>query len=130
MLADGAHLNVSAERAIDTILGGKESPGEDEQMSKEEFAEWIRAAPMNFDDEFEYGEASRRLAKLYLTVLEDGCDAEEGHDVWFIIKERWPERAEATGDMSGFMHGWAFNAARNILALPPRQNPALLELDI
>ncbi|GAI19472.1 unnamed protein product, partial [marine sediment metagenome] len=43
MLADGAHLNVSASRALETILGSKESPEEGERRTDTEFAEWIRS---------------------------------------------------------------------------------------
>lgn len=127
MLADGAHLNVSAKRALDTILGGKESPEENERMSGAEFAEWIRSTPTEASGT-DYGGAARLIAKLYLMALEDGCDAQDPWDVWDVVEERWPQVAERAAGGTGFMHGWAFNAARHVLDLPPVNNPALSEM--
>jgi len=126
MLADGAHLNISAERALGTILGGEPSPSEDERMSDEEFANWIRSE----DKDIDYGESARRLARLYLMALEEGCEAEPPRDMWDVVRDRWPELAEECAGMTGFQHGWALNAARKVLAMPPVPNPALLEIEI
>jgi len=127
-MADGAHLGVSAERALATILGGEPSPTKDECMSDEEFAEWIRSAPEKLGD-FDYSEASRWLARYYLLALEDGCKAKDAWDVWDVIKAKLPKVAkEEAGEMTGFMHGWAHNAARKILAMPPASNPAILTI--
>ena len=131
MLADGAHLNVNAKRALDTILGGEESPKEDEQRTDQEFAEWIRSTPIeDSTSDADYGEASRLIAKLYLMALEEGCEGEDAWDVWLLVEERWPELAERASGGTGFMHGWAFNAARHVLGLGQVQNPALLEIEI
>lgn len=134
MLADGAHLNVSARRALDTILGGKESPKEDERMSQAEFAEWIRSTPTEEEDvdenlDFDYGEAARLIAKLYLRALEEAVASQDSHEVWQVVQERWPKAAKRAEGGTGFMHGWAFNAARHVLKLPPVSNPALIEIE-
>ena len=129
MLADGAHLKVSADRALETVLGGKESPAEDERMSALEFAVWIRTAPLESDEARDYGEAARCYAKLYLMAFEADCKG-EARDVWREAETRWPDLAKRCEGGTGFMHGWAFNAARNVLHMPPVQNPALLEIEI
>jgi hypothetical protein len=35
---------------------------------------------------------------------------------------------EEAGGMTGFMWGWAFNAARRICELPPAANPAIVTI--
>lgn len=136
MLSDGAHLNIDAKRSLGVILGGEKHPDKDELGSDESFAEWIRSAPMDFGGDLSYSEASRRIANLYLQVLEDGRsskqvgDSARAWDIWRVAKKRWPELASGASGASGFMHGWAFNAARHVLNMPPVQNPALLELQI
>src|SRR5487761_1741716 len=44
-MSDGAHLGVSASRALDTILGGAPPPSEKERMPWEDMAKWVRSAP-------------------------------------------------------------------------------------
>ena len=130
MLADGAHLNVDADRALETILGDKPSPTKDERKSDTEFADWIRSAKSPDGEELDYGETSRYIAKLYLMAMENGCQGDEGWDVWPEILERWPGEAAKVEGSTGFMHGWAFNAARKVLNMPPAPNPALLEIEV
>lgn len=153
MSTDGAHLGVNAERALDTILGGKPSPAEDEQMDAETFRTWIKTA----DREDSYGETARLCARYlleYLTAhpedvtlpLDDAYDyarmrAEHGNDtppldqwlpyrtsegVWDKAAAENPRLTEM--DLTGFMVGWAFNAARRCIELPPAPNPALLTI--
>ena len=143
-MSDGAHLGISARRALGTILGGSLQPAEKERKSKEEFASWIRSAPESIDDingEDGYSEASRWLARKYLLVME-GWFANPMYQrrswspqplsmsdaAWVDFKVKWPNDAEEAGLMTGFMHGWAFNAARHVLDIPPVGNPALLTL--
>jgi len=136
MLPDGAHLNMDAKQSLGVILGGEEHPSKDELGSDESFAEWIRSAPMDFGGDLSYSEASRRIANLYLQVLEDGRSSKQVSgcarewDIWRVAKKRWPELTSGASGASGFMHGWAFNAARHVLSMPPVQNPALFELQI
>ena len=104
-------------------------------MSQAEFAEWIRSTPIDEEEvdenlDFDYGDASRLIAKLYLMALEEGCEGKNPWGVWERVKERWPELAERAKGGTGFMHGWAFNAARHVLALPPVANPALVEVEL
>jgi len=94
-------------------------------MDDKEFERWIRSAPLGFED-VDYDEACRRLAKMYLTLLEEGLKIEKG--LLATLKRRFPHLAVDVGQMTGFMHGWAFNAARKIAGLEPAPNPALLQL--
>lgn len=159
MGSDGAELGVSAERALGTILGDQESPGEDEQMSDEAFEAWIRECPAIVN---EYGETARLAAKRVLLFLEEfpeartlaietegaWCDAAGVQLTQEQLREKLPEGAEflavkeglydemkrqgaglADLDLTGFMWGWAFNAAHKVLGLPSQPNPTLLEVD-
>ena len=154
MSADGAHLGVSAERALETILGGKPSPSDDEQMDAETFRNWIKTA----DREDSYGECARLCARYLLEYLTEHPEdvqlpLEATYD-WDRAKAelgRWPESDEKaryrTADglwdrasaaeprlkhmgLTGFMVGWAFNAARRCLEIPPAPNPALLTVAV
>jgi len=126
-LPDGAFLGIKARRALETIFGGKEPPSEDERMGDEEFEDWIRSAPLDFKD-VDYDEACRRLAKMYLILLEEGEEVSESQQLWEAFKRKFPKQAKVAGGMTGFMHGWAINAARKIVGLAPAPNPALLLL--
>jgi hypothetical protein len=155
MSADGAHLGVSAARALDTILGGKPSPSADEQMDAETFRIWIKTA----DREDSYGEAARLCARYLLEYLTahpedstlpldptynwDRARAELGRSPDSIEEMNryrtgeglWDRAAAVTPqlrqmDLTGFMVGWAFNAARRCLELPPAANPAILTVAV
>jgi hypothetical protein len=153
MSGDGAHLGVNAKRALDTILGGKPSPAADEQMDAETFRNWILTA----DREDSYGEKARLCARYLLEYLTahpehsqlpldntydyDRAQAELGRwpnglgemerfrsadGVWDYAAATHPKLREM--DLTGFMVGWAFNAARRCLEIPPAPNPALLTI--
>ena len=143
-MSDGAHLGVTAGRALATIFGGETQPIDEEQKSKEEFASWIRLAPESFEDivgEGGYSEASRWLARKYLLIMEEWFarsmyqrrpwspqHLSMRDAAWADCKVKWPEDVKEAGGMTGFMHGWAFNAARHVLGMPPTRNPALLTI--
>lgn len=133
MSTDGAHLGVNAERALDTILGGKPSPAEDEQMDAETFRTWIKTA----DREDSYGETARLCARYlleYLTAhpedvtlpLDQWLPYRTSEGVWDKAMAENPRLKEM--DLTGFMVGWAFNAARRCIELPPAPNPALMTI--
>ena len=150
MTADGAHLGVSAERAIETILGGKPSPSADEQMDADTFRTWIKTCPDNVTG---YGETARLAARYMLDYLTahpedmqlpldreidwERLQAEHGDaypEGWYDTYQKTPglyDRMKVAGwpiddlDLTGFMAGWAFNAARRCLEVPPAPNPAL-----
>ncbi len=129
-MGDGAHLGVTAVRALDTILGGEPSPTKKEGMTHEQFALWIRSASHALEDMPKgdgYSEASRWLARRYLLLLEEGSETQ---DAWDAFEARWPDDVHEAGGMTGFMHGWALNAALYTLKLPPTPNPALVTIEV
>jgi hypothetical protein len=159
MGADGAHLGVSAGRALSTILGGEPSPSPDEQMDADTFRAWIKSAPDTISEGGEegYSETARLCARYLLEYLETHpedtrlpLDATYDWERARAELGRAPESVEEmeryrTGDslwdrasqadlrlkdmdLTGFMVGWAFNAARRCLEMPPAPNPALLEI--
>ena len=78
MSSDGAHLGVSADRALKTIIGGDPEPEPDERRSPDEMRAWILSAPTT--DEFraymdahegaytdaDYGDCARVVARVIL----------------------------------------------------------------
>lgn len=48
--------------------------------------------------------------------------------MWEAFTKRWPDGDDWIGGSSGFMVGWAFNAARSIKGLNAVQNPAIVTL--
>jgi hypothetical protein len=131
MGSDGAHFGVTAGRALATILGGKSHPTEEDCMTREEFAAWIYSAPLSLEldakAEDSYTEASRRLAKRYLTILEQ-APAISRNIAWEVFETKWPDDVDEAGGMTGFMHGWAWNAARHSVGYGPQSNPAILTI--
>lgn len=146
MSNDGAHLGVGAKRALDTILGGEPSPSPEEGMDPFTMRRWLLDArwplPDDTDDTDAYNECARYAAKLVLEwLLADPKRAtspmETEYD-WDADPDRgakavgWYDQMKADGipigelGLSGFMWGWAANAARYCVELPPARNPAIL----
>lgn len=164
MSSDGAHLGVSANRAIKTILGGEPAPTADEVMGADEFRNWILAArtvpeweayldepsTREYTDE-DYGECARVAARAILeafladpTIASAPLEADYDWDgdpdrgaqgmkpeytrhpgLSPLLRERDVRLPEG---MSGFQWGWAANAARRCVELPPGENPAIVEI--
>jgi hypothetical protein len=129
-MSDGAHLGVGAERALQTILGGKPSPAPAERMDAPTFERWIRAAP---EDPQTYDDGGRFLAKLMLEVAlaSDGAGRLSVDELYDAAKEhagadRWRPLEE--NGVTGFMAGWAANAARWLCELGPLPNPAIIDV--
>lgn len=79
-MSDGAHLGVTAGRALETILGGKESPGDDELNPSGEVERRVRAAPRPLEGQpiherdlgdDAYSLATDAIAHAILLVLDD-----------------------------------------------------------
>lgn len=141
-MSDGAHLGVSADRALGTILGGEPSPEEDEQMGVIEFRAYI----MQPDQEaLDYGEAARRVARMILeffmadphratipteTVYQQPVDWSNPvvleRDLYAVMKDNGIPLADL--GLSGFQWGWAVNAARRCVELEPVSNPAIVTI--
>lgn len=57
-----------------------------------------------------------------------GRPKEASEACWRAFTERWPNGDEWIGGATGFMVGWAFNAARSIKGQPPAPNPAIVTI--
>lgn len=155
MSDDGADLGVSADRALETILGGAPQP--ERRRTPDE----MRAEILACEGPSDYDGTSRWVARLILEAIAaepelTTAPCETVYD-WDVIKAD-PRYANATGSegvevmseyvvsrslydllkdrgvplaelgLTGFMWGWAFNAARYCLGLPPEPNPAIVTL--
>lgn len=148
-MSDGAHAGISADRALDTILGGAPAPTEDEGQTAEEMRAEIMALT---EDPHTYGGTANWTAKLILEWLladprraqfpiENVYEHDDAGNLVFnaegglnLIEHGWYDRMKDDGidladlGLSGFMWGWAVNAARRCLELPPVANPAIINI--
>lgn len=138
---------MSAERALETILGNAPQPTDEERQTADEMRAEILACT---DDPNTYGGTATFMANRILTWLMahpehaqesseliydwDG-DPDRGSDGLkheFVRAPGWTELMKQDGawpdgvDLTGFMWGWAVNAARRCLELPPVANPAII----
>lgn len=146
-MTDGAHLGVNAKRALDTILGGEPSPTAEERQTAEEMRAEIMAlteCPNTYE-----GTASWTAKLILEWLLANPSRAQEPSEMeydWDADPDRgadgmkpgftkalgWYEQMKRDGidladlGLSGFMWGWAVNAARRCLELPPVPNPAII----
>lgn len=152
---DGAHLNYTADAGLKAVLGDSEEQASAERMTDEQFAAYIRECP---DDAATSYEGGARLAARYMLVwleahpseqwrpLEDEIDWKK-FEADSVTMEDWEtkrsqyiavegaydriaEEYPAIHDigLTGFMAGWAWNAARKVLNLAPQVNPAIVEV--
>ena len=147
MSSDGAHLGIDAKSALGVILGGKEEPEGKEPI---EFEKMVRFAPLGPVKELDYGGGANATARLVLEAYENYPQLTELSDSWVylrgldgkidwdkpivlnvtlyeVVKKLNPEHQELFSSLTGFMWGWAVNAARSILDLGPLPNPAIVE---
>lgn len=141
MSSDGAHLGYGPEESMKALVGGEQPT---EQMTAEEMRNNILATTEA--DANTYDGCGLYAAKLILLwLLADPSRAQgppeniyekdaDGKMKWpAVVTERgWYDRMKADGikinelDLTGFMWGWAVNAARRCLELPPEPNPAII----
>jgi hypothetical protein len=151
-MSDGAHAGVDAERALGTILGGEPAPDEtgEKTMSPVEMRAKLEAQeqPEGYDGTATYA------GKLILHFLlddpsrasipnenvydreafrRDGKPWDKFSDyivqagLYEVMRDAGEPWAEVTRlDLTGFMWGWAVNAARYCVELPPVPNPAII----
>ena len=123
MSIDGANLGVNAEGSLKAVLGG-EQPKKKDMRTPEEMREYIMAAPNSYEEgQKSYGEAAKWLAKQYLILLDEGYKG----DLYDEVERRQDGRDM---DFTGFMAGWAENAARYCKSLPEKANPAIVEIEV
>lgn len=151
---DGAHLGYSAETSLKAILGA-EQPAEDAAMDPRQMMEWILSAPgepFPDDNGQAYDACARYAARLVLQwLLADPTRAQSPTETEYDwnadpdrgVEGRKPEYTKAVGwydrmkddgvpigdlGLSGFMWGWAVNAARRCAELPAVPNPAIMTI--
>lgn len=155
-MSDGAHLQVSPSAAMRKIVGN-DPISEDAVQTKQEFERSIRNATVNWKDrEVPDGEGydmcSRYIARGILEMYEAFPDTRNLSDIPKFLQDAngditWENPIsltvtlsdvyrklyegtsyrEAYSESSGFMWGWAVNAARSILDLGPLPNPAIID---
>lgn len=153
MSGDGAHLGVGAERALKTILGGEPAPTEAEQEDIETMRARILSAPI---EAVSYDGTATACARLILEAWKRWpqlaevptqsvyLESPDGKMEWIggdavvlvpglhaALKQCYRDRPEALAvlsDLTGFMWGWACNAALRCVDLPPEPNPALVTI--
>lgn len=150
-MSDLAHQNVDARTAMGLVIGGGEVPV---APSDAEFEERIRNTPI-IQETFSYDTAADATARVVLEAYERypqlqllpedheylrGPDGEVdwGNPItinvtlYDVIRKLYPNGSEVYEklliDLSGFMWGWAVNAARKILGLGPLPNPAIMTI--
>ena len=121
MSIDGANLGVNAERSCEAVLGGKQ-PEKSEMRTPEQMREYVMSAPESYEEGRKgYGEAALWLARQYLILLDERFEG----DLYDEVKRRQGGRSM---DFTGFMVGWAENAARYVKGKPEKANPAIIEI--
>ncbi len=151
MSDDGAQLGYGAGQALVAVMGG-DQPSPEERMSVEQMHAAIMATtwpiPADVPDSEHYSYCSNYTAKLILQwIMADtsraqgpveniyAVDADGKTDYMAQPAELgWYDCMKADGvpiaelGITGFMWGWAANAARRCLELPEVPNPAILEM--
>jgi len=151
MSDDGADLGVDAKRALGVVLGGDEQPTEEERKSVAEMRETLLAAPI---ESTSYEGTANACARLILEAWEKypnvrdvpseneylrGPDGKTVLEPWVsitkdlhpVLKEIYKDNKAATAvlsDLTGFMWGWAVNAARRCSDMPQVPNPAIVTI--
>lgn len=125
MSQDGADLNMAADGAVKAALGGEQP----ERMSDEDFAAMIRGA----SNAGSYGGCANVIARGMLEHLERHPESAilDVFGLYDATKSDplTPQTVrDAMAESTGFMAGWAANAARHILKLNPVANPAIIEI--
>jgi hypothetical protein len=149
---DGADMGITAERALKTVLGGEESPTKEEGMTPAEMRDNLLSVGENPES---YDDGARKAGKIilqYLILHPEDCELTAESEYIYpegsfesmesmlrdrvlvrlgiddAMKEKEPALREQMSGMglTGFMYGWAVNAAKYSLGLPPVPNPAIV----
>ena len=124
MESDGANLGIKPERALKTILGGEKHPSKEEQLDPAQMRAEILSSPDEYfgNDGFSYDGSCMWLAKQFLLLLEAGIDGNES-TLYNAMIEKCGKKDYG---FTGYMVGWANNAARYAIGKPPQPNPAIM----
>ena len=152
--SDGANQGVTAQRALDTILGGEAAPGEEDKQTPEEVEAHIRSAPT--PEEWagnppqDYGERADYAAYAFLLIADEDPGIltreerypDDEHEIlrgkvrdldsvlYEAAKARWGDEVIRGLGLSGFQAGWAANTVRYIKGEPHGPNPAIVEVSV
>lgn len=148
-MSDGTQQGIGPSRALDTIIGGKPAPEQDDHNSP---AFWLRRLREKNDDIGGYDAHAEVMAKYILLayethpLLRDAPNEPQylepiNWDNPVILvqglsgrlkSEVYPDPThpfrKALSEATGFTWGWAFNIARYAIGLPPQPNPAIIEI--
>jgi len=97
------------------------SSQEGDMRTPEQMREYIMSAPVLRRRSKRLWEAALWLARQYLILLDECYEG----NLWDEVKKktRWRDM-----DFTGFMVGWAENAARYVKGKPEKENPAIVEM--
>lgn len=128
MSEDGADIGYSPLQGMHGALGGEQVEEEDRIK---DMAEYLDTAPSDIQT---YDDAARRLGKVFLDYLREQPEARDlsVEGLYSTVKESgyFDQVSYDPDGMSGFQVGWAANAARSALNLPPVANPAILTIEV
>lgn len=157
MSDDGADLGITAEDALSVVVGGEKQEDKKTRTPAELRAVIEAATDADLDS---YGGCGNRAAGLVLEFMGRHPEAatmpaDSEHDwpkradgstdwdatptlktmgVWEYMKQEEPDWFKAHDntwdELTGFLWGWAVNAARYCLALPPVPNPAIFTISV
>ena|SRR6266487_2805928 len=143
MGSDGAGLGITADRALETILGGDPSPTEDEEQTPEQVRARIETATPDT-----YGGATDCMTRAVLRLFAqredtqvwptdrtydtiDGKFQAVGPDLYSEAKTvATPDELTAFDGCTGFMWGFAVNQARWLSGQHPGGNPAIVTIGV
>lgn len=151
-MSDGSRQGIDAERALDTILGGKSALKGDEEKTP---AYWKERLAKKNDDIDGYDAHAEVMAKYILEAyieypalsglpisnvfLKGDIDWGRAQDFVLVpsvdgaLKKIYPDDnhpfQRALDEATGFSWGWACNIARYALGLPEKPNPALMTIE-
>lgn len=124
-MTDGAHLGILPEAAMKAVLGGDKPT---ERYSTAELAEHIEVTTLE-DARNSYDGCALYAAKLLLQyVRTTGMQPTEAAYEAMRPLVSNAERRDVLDQLTGFMWGWAMNAVRAIVELPPVSNPAIVTI--
>jgi hypothetical protein len=143
-MSDGAHLGITADRALNTILGGDPPPSEEETQTPSQVRERVMKAPKMMEGKAVYKRFGKEayciavdcLARAFLEIAEQDPSVlhEGGSDptdpLWDEFTKRYPEGNDWLGGVTGFQVGFAMNTVRYILSVPRGGNPALITINV
>lgn len=123
---DGAQMGIGAERALETILGGKPAPESAERMTTAQLRDMLLSAE---PDPQTYNDCANYCGRLFLEFLlaHPGAGGDSADELYAATKAAGAPLKEL--GLTGFQVGWAANAARACVELPAVPNPAIMVIE-